>query len=314
MLVLGLGSSCTTEGPALELVFSDQVVEARARQVVLHRLAGVDCATVLDIPASDVAALAPSSARVRAYPADPTDLLPDGDGGRASLHVAARDSDGWVMARGCAPYLDGPPPEVEMLALPPCDGAPTAADLAVVFDASDVLAAVDPTFGGVANRLGQEVAALRLPPESSFSLVLFGTPTPVEPVFGAAGSDVADALGAVILGGGGEPDLFAAMALTARRLRDRATSCRLPAMVVVAAGVGIGTVPPAEAAFHLYGAQGDAADDLFAYGVALTDPALEAMQLTIVESIGEVRQPLSEAALAAVLAEAGDAILDRLRP
>lgn len=311
--LLGLFAlGCGESGPSLALEFTDPVVEARARVLLAQVLGGVTrCEPVLAVQASEVAGLAGGvRERESPYPGDPAQILPpDVDDAPAVLHVIARDADGLVVVRGCAPLAEALATGVLTLrALPLCAEAPSVVDLAVVYDASSDMTLADATFGGVASIFNAAfVQGGDFPPGSRFSLFVYG-PSPVRAVINAA-DDIEGLQTASVeleMGYGGEPDVFGGIFWSARVLRDRASCRRLPALVALAAGGTRAGAPIlfADAAFSLYAAVGDPSDDIFAYGIGLSQEATADLGAAIPEGVGELASPQTASALREALGRA----------
>lgn len=304
------------EDPKVFLEFGDLLVEARARSVLSQSLEG-SCGQTWAVAAAQVTGLPSVRAQhTRDYPLRPTDIVPEGDLEDGVLHVGVRDADGLTFARGCTRLPQVEDVTLALRGLPECTDLPTALDVAVVFDGSADMAMVDTNFGGVA-RVFREgfVASADFPSGSRFSLYTFGpqTAATVSPVGAAVAlADGVDALAANFDGG---PDLFSAITLAARQLRDRAVCGLRPVLVVVAAGRTeevFGRAISFDAAFSLFAAQGVRGDDIFAFGVALSQGALEDLGRAIPETVGEIRGARTEATLRNALAEASFAIRQRL--
>lgn len=289
-------------GGELELRFSDPVVEARARRVVVQAFQG-SCDAAFAVPASGVAAAVKvDGVSAASYPAAPSELMPDG--ADALVHVAAEDEDGRVVARACGP-VDG---ELVLSALPPCAGV-QAVDLAVVFDASEDMAFASQNLGGAAQVFRGAVLEPSLFAEGShYSLFLHGgAGVQADLRQSASPAALGDALEAAESDFAGYPTPFAAMLEASRVLRDRASCARRPVMLVVSAGPSADEeVPPAEAAFGLYAAQGDRSDDIFSFGVGLGSAVVEELRLAIPQSVGEVRGAATGPVYADVLREASE--------
>lgn len=300
VLLAACGS--TTE---VRLDFGDAVVEARARTVVTQVLRGLTCEQVLERTAQEVSALAEVvDQRTSDVPARPEAILPEGEiPAGALVHAAARDEDGLVFARACVPLSE----EVSSVVLrldgfPICAAEPRALDVSVVFDASGNMGFADPTFGGVAGIFRQRFAGRTdFPNGSRFSLVTHGEGAGALEISGASSAlalaDAVDQLAST--GYAGAADGFDAITRGARQLRDSATCGRRAVMLVVSAGANPQTpqVLPADAAFALYASQGVRADDVFTYGIALTQEALDDLLSVIPDTVGEVRGALSRSSL-----------------
>jgi hypothetical protein len=309
--------ACGGSGPGLELAFADEVVGARARSALVHVLEGASCEEAFARPASEVGRLRAGGARgTTPYPARPEDVLPSAPTGDGAIHVAARDAEGRVMARGCVPVEGGSwPPTVELRALPPCEASPTALDLAVIYDASEAMwlassQLLDPAQVFVESFL----QAADFPPATRFSLYAFGT-QPAREVLGpvAEASALADAV--VDLEYGGPADLFRATFEAAQDLRDRAACGKLPAVMAYVAGetaIGAAGAHPRDALFALAADDEDRADDIFAFGVGVTQVAVEDLSAAIPEP-GRVRGGSTQSSARAALRQASLQIRARIQ-
>lgn len=315
--VVIVGCSAPVE---LRVDFQDPVVEARARGLVSQVVFGPTCGDLFERTTPEVSGLASLlGQRSVEVPFRPDDALPElAAPPGAELHVAARDGDGRVFARGCAAFdANQASIALPLYGLPPCALEPRALDLAVVFDGSSEMGRAQSSFGDVAEVFRSRFVEIAdFPPGSRFSLIAHGDgAASVEFSEESSASALADAVDRLADGGyTGASDGFAAIARAARELRDRATCIRRPVMLVVAAGDTLETVEAvaADAAVSLYAVPGERIDDVFTYAVALSPEALEDLLGVVPDSVGEVRETQTRATLESTLVQASFSLRQRV--
>lgn len=311
-------AACARDPDALNLFFTDELVEAPARTIDLFALSGVDCDTLLSRRHDD----APRSgeliaARNATYPIDPKrnilDDLPRGV--PFALEIAAYDSEPLLIARACEVITletaEATTIDIELRALPKCSSSASMIDLVVVLDTSTAIEVADSTRVHIDELNARVIDGGRFPTGSLFSIVTHGhTDPPVEILPPTA--DVTSAHAAIESLRSvhhGKPLIYDAMYTSAALARARAVCGRRPALLVLLGGVDGGSNHLFEdAAIGVIGARGDPTDDIYAFGIGLTLNAYDELNDLIPEEIGIATGAETELLRKSKLSEAASAL------
>jgi len=295
-------------GIELNLFYKDELVEAPTRHVDIVALRGSSCAEALSRSHDTNAGLAVARRALR-YPVspdeDPFDGFPEET---LTLDVVGLDHGLLQLSRACR-EVDlgaGGRLDLELRTLPECPTPPTALELSIVLDTSVGMQVADPD--------RNHITALRDFivhegfPAASWSLVSFGhDDTATEQVISSTIGPVLAALGRLERAHRGRTRLYDGMVLSASLARARALCGRRAAMLLIVGSHDDGSKHRfEEAALGLYATQGDAKDDLFTFGLGLSESAFEDLGAVIPDGVGRrtaargvlpIRNAMSEAGL-----------------
>lgn len=287
ILVAPALTACGEEIHQLELFYEDAVVEAPTRQVIVRAISGVSSCSeplsrIFSEPAIDEAIVAEFA---NDYPVNPRETLlsalPKGE--RLALEVAGFDGAMNLISRGCAMTEltdDGPATvPIELRALPKCDDVPwTSLDVLIALDTSLQAALSDSDkahFAGIRDHILKQP---NLPLSTKFSIVSFGENNMVREVLAPTESSTfaINALDTLLNVHSGPSVLFDGLVFATTQLRARAACGRYPVIIIVAANADQASAFEfSDAAFGVFGAQGDLSDDIFLAGLPLAQPAYE---------------------------------------
>ncbi|MEQ8279826.1 MAG: hypothetical protein RKU31_39485 [Deltaproteobacteria bacterium] len=315
-LVLSLATfACGGDPDLIVADFSDELVEAAGRTAEISVISDQDCETLMAVRYEAVSDVATVIHRARtAYPIDPAigvlDEVPRGQA--IAIDLTVLDLDDNVVSRGCIetslPAGSPATVEIEMMGLPVCDSDPRFIEIGIVLDASSHMQLANAALGNrVIDSLQSFLDLPAFPPNTSFSLLAHGPTEPTEIVAGTENTDaIKQGLDQFRTGNRGEVRTFETLILASSRLRTRAVCARRPAMLVISAGPDRGALGSFEnAIIGIAGARGDTRDDLYTFGVALTQDARTDLDDLITDnSLGEVISAGTESAFDNALSQA----------
>jgi hypothetical protein len=194
------------------------------------------------------------------------------------LDVVGLDRTLLQVARACAVVNLGHSQKIEldMRALPgPCKDPPTSVDLMLTFDTSTTMAIVDPDGAHLDGLFDTLLDPMQIIANSTFGLVTFGQ--------GSAQEIIPQTSDLDLIRGGvmslksldqGDPLLYDGVQKGAALLRSRAVCGRRPLLLIVSSDSDRGSSAVIEdAQVGIYGAQGDTSDDIYTFGLGLSDNA-----------------------------------------
>ncbi|MBI2378027.1 MAG: VWA domain-containing protein [Deltaproteobacteria bacterium] len=292
-------SGCGRDPDVLHAYFVDETVEAPARQVDITGIKGADCEKALsrlhDAPGADETIAA--TTRV-AYPvnpdSDPLTSFPKDT--PMALDVAALDEAGHQVGRGCIPVsLDsgaGKTIDLELRTLPRCETDPLRLDIMLVVDASATIVLDDAERHYVDVLRDVVLGENSFVDGTSFGLVTFGPDNrAIERVEHTTDREsIRVALAELYSGHAGQPVLHDAIVLATSISRARAVCGRKSAMLVL---LGHPDAEFSKASFWdalvaISSSQGDPTDDLYTYGIALSEGGYQNLDLLVPEGSGFV--------------------------
>lgn len=293
--------ACGEEPDTLDAFFVDEIVEAPARTADIIIFENVECDIVLSSVVEDVesAALVVSSATYD-YPINPAleplGLAPRGRG--LTIHIAIRNDDGLLIARGCQEFiLESSIPArvtVQLDSIPKCELFANRLDLTIVLDTSTRM---ELQFLGSSHLdILKEDLIDTLPGGTLLSIVTHGhTETPVTWAGPTTDrTEIGDKLLELRPLQDGAVSFFDAIQFAAQQQRARAVCQLRPAMLIHEAGAAEGAtgLDVFGAQLSLYGAVGDPADDIYAFGVHSSEDA----RVDIAELFSELSETLQDMA------------------
>jgi hypothetical protein len=298
-------AACGRGQDHLRALFADDVngepgsglVGAPARTVDVVALTGTDCDLVLSRTHDDTAAIATIIARHTTHfpissKSGVLDNLPRGR--PIVLDVAAYDTDQVLMARGCEIVTLDPGREsnvdITLSALPQCSTAPVSLDLVIVLDTSNAMSIADPSNYHMDDLSTILVPGVQLPTPVLFTFIHHNSVDGVVEKLPAT-TDVTAAQSAIEAlrpTHKGVPRLYDAITLAASKLRARAICTYKPAMLVLSGDADGGSVHVIQdAIIGITAAAGDTTDDIFTYGVGLSNMAFDELNMLIPMGSGE---------------------------
>lgn len=280
--VLWLGG-CGRGVDSVSLFYQDPVVEAPTRSVDLLVVEGQSCNDVLSTPHEAVAAGAGVLAhRVGHYPLPPEEAeLAELPLGKAlALDVAAYDSNLLQVARGCTGILLNPDePSViplELRALPACAEPAKKLDVMLVLDTSLPMEFADPDQLHIQALLSTVLDPVAVYPDTRWGLVTFGHGDTVEELVTSTTDleQVRNAVSSLRDVSQGQTRLFDGLSKGTALLRARALCGYAPAMLALVSDADNGSARRFEdAQIGIFATPGDVTDDLFLFGIGLSEVA-----------------------------------------
>jgi hypothetical protein len=269
----------------LDVFYADEVVAAPTRTVIIRAIGGTGVCSpalsrVFETPGAEEDIIAEFENK---FPVNPNDdvlaALPLGR--PLALEVAGFDGASNLISRGCvATELTEEGPidiKVELRALPKCDDVPwSSLDVLIALDTSLQAALSDSDkahFDGLRDHILKQP---NLPLSTQFSLVSFGENSTVREVLAPTQSSTfaITALDSLFNVHSGPSVLFDGIVFATTKLRSRAVCGRYPVMIIVAANSDQSSNTDfSDAAFGVFGAQGDLSDDVYLAGLPLSEPA-----------------------------------------
>jgi hypothetical protein len=254
---------------------------------------------LLNVVHDDIARIATVELNKRtSFPINPNDdVLNGAPRGRAlAIDVVVLDERDNVVGRGCVETtLEPSTPAnivIEMMALPICETPPRFVDLSIVLDVSLDMQVADAALGNtLIDELIMFMDLTGFPPSTRFSLVTHGPGDPTEHVTSTEDREAMKAgFEDYRMLTGGTSRHFTAIQLATERMRTRAVCDRRPALLIISAGVHANEIGAFEnARIGMAGIQGDSRDDIYSFGIALSDGALADLQDLIMQNeLGEV--------------------------
>ncbi len=315
VLVLTLATfACGGDPDLLVADFSDELVEAAGRTAEISVISDQDCQTLLAVRYEAVGEVATVIHRARtSYPIDPEARVLEGvpRAQVVAIDLTVLDLEDNVVSRGCIETTLPPSSatvEIPMFGLPVCESEPRFIEVGIVLDASSHMQLANAALGNAVIDTLQDFLDLpSFPPNTSFSLLAHGPTEPMEIVGGTENTDaIKQGLEQFRTGNRGEVRTFETLILASSRLRTRAVCDRRPAMLVISAGPDRGALGGFEnAIIGIAGARGDTRDDLYTFGVALTqDARIDLDDLITDNGLGEVISAGTESAFANALSQA----------
>lgn len=281
-------------GVELNPFFNDPLVEAPVRSIDVVGISGATCEQILsrdhDEPGPNEVI---RGRRTTRYPVDPDLDVFDGFpvDEAIALDVVALDDSLLQVARACAVVRLGDTDrvDIELRTLPACETPPTGLDIMLVMDTSLGVTIADPDDDRI-----EGLTTFILEPGGIRSAVTWGVVT-----FGhddratelvAATKDL-DAIRTAVVGlpplSAGTTRLFDGIAKGGELLRARALCGRRPVMLVVTGFADSGSQRRFEdAGIAIFATRGDVEDDIFTYGIALTDAGFADLNDLISEDLG----------------------------
>ncbi len=281
------------------------MVEAPARSVELLIFDGVTCIDLLSSPPESLSSAGRVVAtRTAGYPIDPELKLLDDvpKGSPLAFHLSVFDANAELIARSCTEQTlnasETNNVEITLSGLPQCPDVPIEGlDLALVLDTSTEMSFADPE----QQHLGLLGSALidALPASTRFTLITHGHTDATEQLALTANkTDVNTALSSLVGAQANQSRLYDAVSLAAKRLRANSVCGRKPALLSLQAGLDLGSNTPLELAqIGLFATVGDETDDIFTYGIGVTDNARLALNELVPVGVGDVVGALTIPAL-----------------
>ncbi len=265
-----IGVACSEADSDVELVFTSELLSAPVRSIDVVVFEDLDCSAVNELAFDGITEALPAVRRQSGrFPLRPDfTALPSGRG-PYTVAVAARDIDGWVVARGCTEASESARPVlVSMTLRPSCVRAPAWTDFALILDATGAARSADAELGGaLISTLIEELSANV--PFDRYRAV-FARDDGLEEVHPTDASTLSARLSAIELRGRGR--LVDGLLLGARRLRHDVSCAYAPRLMAVAADGDASSVAiPFDVVLNLSGDENDPTDDLEAVGLALSD-------------------------------------------
>lgn len=311
LAITPLATACGDSLYQLQVFYEDEVVEAPTRSITVRAIQGASsCSPALsrtfDEPGTDEDIVAEFE---NDYPVDPetTPLSALPLDQPLALEVAGFDGTRTLISRGCVTTRltdEGPAViPVELRALPKCDDVPwTSLDVTIALDTSLQAALSDSDkahFAGIRDHLLKQP---NLPGSTRFSIVSFGEDGMVREVLAPTDSSTLSiaALDSLYNVHSGPSNLFDGMVFATSKLRARAACGRYPVLLVVAANADeVSTAEFSDAAFGVFGAQGDLGDDIYLAGMPLAEPAFTILDAIVPE--GSAKSYLARAGSPALI-------------
>lgn len=293
--VLGL-SSCGSDAVEVNLFFGDELIEAPAREVEVVGLSAGDCETLLSLPHAEAmsAGTVLFTTKTR-WPVRPdseifADIPP---GQEITLLVAAYDSEGVLIARGCqiVNIGGGERTDMQLHALPMCTEGPSVLDVTILLDTSTKMEIVDPELQHLEVLVPRLIETQEYPAGTTWSIVTYGNADGVVEVLPPTPNleAVRSAVTTLRMTHNGPARLWDGVFRSTAIQRSRAVCGRRPAMVIIAGSIDAGSQRLFEdASIGILAARGDENDDIFTYGIALDQDTYEELADLIPEGYGEV--------------------------
>jgi hypothetical protein len=315
-------AGCGAGGPTLELFYEDELVEAPTRSVEVFALRSESCDEVL----SESHRSLEESGRLLLersfrYPLSPdTPVFEDLPGDESlALSVVGYDSTLLRISRGCTVVkLDRVDTiRMELRALPSCRELPTKLDVMLVIDTSEDVALADPDGAHIMQLLETVLDPTGALPETRWGVVTFGhddralelveLTTDLERVRTAV-ADLASLHS-------GPTRLFDGVAKGTALLRARAVCPYLPAVVLISSSSDGGSALRFEdARIGVFAGREDREDDIFVFGLALSEPAFADLDDLIPEGErGSITRAASPDEISLALREARSTLNGLLR-
>jgi hypothetical protein len=322
--LLALLPACKRSSDQLSLYFRDDLVEAPARTVDVVALSGADCRAVLskrhdeEAMGSAGTVLARRGAR---YPLNPDakvlENLPRGT--PLALDVATYDRDQIQMARACQVITLDPAGqtkvEIEMRALPICDAPASTVDVSVVVDVSNQIAAADPSNVHLVEFDQHIIAATaRFAMPATWTVFTDDDPDGAKELVPAT-TDVEvvkNALISLVTMHSGNPRAYDAVTIAAKKLRARSICGTRPAIIVFLGDQESFSTPGAreDAVVGIVATRGDMTDDIYTFGIALSNGAYDELNDMIPLDVGTAQGAQGDLQLRNSMNAAGKALKD----
>jgi len=263
----------------LDATFSDELVEAPARAVQVSVFDGTSCKDIMsDVPKPGRAGLLKTYDH--RYPLDPSDAtvfneLPTDR--PLTFEIVVRDEGGLQIARSCQLITIEQLEDaavVEMRTMPICDAPPNKLDVMIVLDTSVGMQLADQDGAHIPEILGTVLDPTAAFPDTIWGLVTYGHENrATELVMPTSDlNTMRDALRGLEGVADGESHLFDGMSRATDLLRARAVCGRKPVVFAVVGFADQGSTKKFDdAQIGIVSSRGDATDDLFLAGVALTN-------------------------------------------
>lgn len=312
-LLTVFATACSGSGAEVKLFFVDELVEAPARDTSILGLTGTDCEALLSVPHEEAAETGTVifSRMVRWPVAPDADVFDDIPSDKEILLlVAVYDSTGMQIARACQPINLGASStaEVEMRALPICGNGPTTLDITIVLDTSTEMEVVDPELLHLAELVPRVIEAQTYPAGTTWGIFTYGSQTGVAE-FLTPTSDLelvraaTQQLRATHIG---PARLWDGVYDATGKMRARALCGRRPALLLIAGSIDAGSSRLREdASIGIFANRNDTGDDIFSFGIALSNDAYSDIEDLIPEGVGRVTGAESASNRRMALYEAG---------
>jgi hypothetical protein len=301
-------SGCKRGADTLNVFFRDDVVAAPARTVDLVAYMGTDCDPILSQRHDDEATASKSNVLARKntrFPVNPGANVLDGlpRGMPFAIDVATYDRDQVLMGRGCQVVTLHPGMtdkiDIEMHALPSCKMGPQTLDVGVVLDISQEISAADPTNIHL-TEFDQHImqAAARFAAPASWTVITDDDkdgPKELVPQTTDTGA-VKAALAALPMTQMTMSRAYDGVTLMGKKLRARAVCGVRPMLIVILGDAEQNPAPGArdEALVEIVSTRGYPPDNIFTYGLALSDPAYDELNSLIPPDVGTAATALGD--------------------
>lgn len=296
---------------AMDVTFSDELVEAPARTVEITVVDTNDCEPLLSVPHEEVPSVGTVLAtRQTSYPVEANqEVMEELPTGRAlAFDVAVYDAQPRLIARNCVIAEISASADttvvIPALSLPVCQARPSALDLTLVLDLSGAAGVADASLGSNMMPLLQNFVRSGFPTGTTLSIVTHGPADPtliIGPT--SAPGEVEASLGSLASEylGVGKP--YEALTLAAGLQRARAVCSRRPVVLTLMASADFGNLGAIdEALIGIAAARGDPNDDIFTAGVGLSVEGNTALTDLVTEDLGLRYGALTADALSNALA------------
>lgn len=306
-------AACSGGGAEVKLFFVDELVEAPAREASILGLTGTDCESLLSVPHEDAASTGTVIfSRTSRWPVAPdSDVFDDIPGDKEILLlVAVYDSANLQIARACQPInlSSSSSAEVEMRALPICGNAPTTLDITIVLDTSTEMEVVDPELLHLSELVPRVIEAQTYPEGTTWGIFTYGSQEGVVEFLPPTGDiellrAATQQLRSTHIG---PARLWDGVYDATGKMRSRALCGRRPALLLIAGSIDAGSSRLREdAAIGIFANRSDSNDDIYSFGIALSNDAYSDVEDLIPEGVGRVTGAESASNRRMALYEAG---------